>query len=164
MLPRSTRYTVSDVQDIKLAFEFYITPLIEKDILEGRRLFGRSLKDLTHLQVYIGLLILAAKCKCWHWKGNISSHHVSKDIPCFSHAIHFNDREKSQGQWDCDKLTVIWDIWNLWVQWLLFLDIPGPHMTVDECLVGSHGHCPFRQYITRKPAKCGIIIWVACDA
>ncbi|XP_070291843.1 piggyBac transposable element-derived protein 4-like, partial [Salvelinus sp. IW2-2015] len=41
---------------------------------------------------------------------------------------------------------------------------PGPEVTVDEQLVPFRGRCPFRQYMPSEPAKCGIKIWVACDA
>lgn len=84
--------------------------------------------------------------ECWHWKGNISSHHVSRDIPHFlpCHMLWWQ-RNKTG-----DK------IWDKWVQQLHFLYNPGTHITVDECLVLFCGRCPFRQYMQRKPAKYGI--------
>ncbi len=59
MVPGPTRYADSHVQDIKSAFELFITPSIEKYIL------GDSWKDfdVTDLQAYIGLLILAGLYK-----------------------------------------------------------------------------------------------------
>ena len=70
MVPGPTRYAVSYVQDIQSAFELFMTPSIEKTILqmtnlEGRRVYGDEWKDydVTHLQAYIGLLILAGVYK-----------------------------------------------------------------------------------------------------
>ena len=70
MVPGPNRYAVSRVQDIKSAFELFITPSIKKDILEminleGRRVYGDRWTDLdvTHLRAYIGLLILAGEYK-----------------------------------------------------------------------------------------------------
>jgi hypothetical protein len=37
------------------------------------------------------------------------------------------------------------------------------YITVDE-LVTCLGWCLFRQYMKRKPAKCGIKIWVSADS
>lgn len=52
MVPGPIRYTVSHLQDIKSAFHLFITPSIEKNILE-----------MTNLKAYIGLLILAGVYK-----------------------------------------------------------------------------------------------------
>ncbi len=63
MVPGPTRYAVSHVQDIKSAFELFITPSVETNILEiyltnleGSRVYGDF--DVTDLLAYIGLLIL----------------------------------------------------------------------------------------------------------
>uniref|UniRef100_A0A0E9XN50 Uncharacterized protein n=1 Tax=Anguilla anguilla TaxID=7936 RepID=A0A0E9XN50_ANGAN len=41
MVPGPTRYASSHVQDIKSAFELFITPSMQKDILEMTNLEGR---------------------------------------------------------------------------------------------------------------------------
>lgn len=66
MKPGPTRYGVSHACDIVSTFYLFITPAIEKIILEmtnleGVRKYGDSWKkmDETDLQAYLGLLILA---------------------------------------------------------------------------------------------------------
>lgn len=48
-------------------------------------------------------------------------------------------------------------LWNAeterWVQCLPLLYNPGPHVTVDECLVAFCGCCLFQQYMASKPEK-----------
>jgi len=55
-------------------------------------------------------------------------------------------------------------VWDKWLQRLPLLYNPGPNVTVDEQLMPFRGRCPFRQYISSKPVKYGIMIWAACDA
>ncbi|KAJ8393710.1 hypothetical protein AAFF_G00057630 [Aldrovandia affinis] len=66
MTPGPTRYAISHAHDIASTFYLFITPAIEKIILEmtnleGFRKYGDSWKrmDETDLHAYIGLLILA---------------------------------------------------------------------------------------------------------
>lgn len=66
MIRGPNRYVVSYVQDIKSAFEVFVTPSIETDIhettnLEGKHMFRDGWKDLDviYLQAFIGLLISA---------------------------------------------------------------------------------------------------------
>ncbi|XP_039550046.1 piggyBac transposable element-derived protein 4-like, partial [Pimephales promelas] len=182
MVPGPTRYAVSHVQDIKSAFDLFITPSIEKDVLEmtnleGKRVYGDDWKDfdVTDLQAYIGLLILAgvykskgeATASLWNadtGRAIFPATMSLKTFHVFSRVIRFDDKETRQGRRERDKLAAIRDVWDKWVQRLPFLYNPGPHITVDECLVPFRGRCPFRQYIPSKPAKYGIKIWAACDA
>ena len=182
MVPGPTRYAVSYVQDIQSAFELFMTPSIEKTILqmtnlEGRRVYGDEWKDydVTHLQAYIGLLILAgvykskgeATASLWAAETGRAIFPATMSLckfHVFSRVIRFDDRETRQGRRQSDKLAAIRDVWDKWVQRLPLLYNPGPYVTVDECLVAFRGRCPFRQYIPSKPAKYGIKIWAACDA
>ncbi|XP_051982284.1 piggyBac transposable element-derived protein 4-like [Xyrauchen texanus] len=182
MVPGPTRYAVSHVQDIKSAFDLFITPSIEKDVLEmtnleGRRVYGEGWKDfdVTDLQAYIELLILAgvykskgeATASLWNadtGRAIFPATMSLKTFHVFSRVIRFDDKETRQGRRERDKLAAIRVVWDKWVQRLPFLYNPGPHITVDECLVPFRGCCPFRQYIPSKPAKYGIKIWDSCDA
>ncbi|XP_062409077.1 piggyBac transposable element-derived protein 4-like [Sardina pilchardus] len=182
MIPGPTRYAVSRVQDIKSTFELFITPAIQNIILqmtnlEGSRVYGDSWEvlDLTHLQAYIGLLILAGVYKSkgeateslWGADTGRAIFPATMPLKSFhvlSRVIRFDNRETRQGRRELDKLAAIRDVWDKWVQQLPLLYNPGPNMTVDECLVAFRGRCPFRQYIPSKPAKYGIKIWAACDA
>ena len=115
MVPGPTRYAVSYVQDIQSAFELFMTPSIEKTILqmtnlEGRRVYGDEWKDydVTHLQAYIGLLILAGVYKS---KGEATASLWAADtgraifpatmslckFHVFSRVIRFDDRENKAG-------------------------------------------------------------------
>lgn len=49
-------------------------------------------------------------------------------------------------------------------RWLSLIYNSSPDVTVDECLVPFKDRCPFKQYMLRKPGKCGIKIQAACDA
>ncbi len=69
-VPGPTRTAVTRVTDIKSAFELVMPNSIQKIILEmtnleGRRVLGEKWKELdkTHLDAYLGLLILAGACK-----------------------------------------------------------------------------------------------------
>ncbi|XP_061878322.1 piggyBac transposable element-derived protein 4-like [Entelurus aequoreus] len=182
MVPGPTRYAISRVQDIKSAFELLMTPSIENHVLlmtnlEGSRVFGDSWKpiDAIDLQAYIGLLILGGVYKSkgeaaeslWNKETGRAIFPATMSLKKFhimSRVLRFDDREKRQGRREHDKLAAIRDVWDKWVQQLPLLYNPGPHVTVDECLVAFRGRCPFRQYIPSKPAKYGIKIWAACDA
>ena len=140
-------------------------------------MYGDSWKDLdvTHLQAYIGLLILVGVYKS---KGEATARLWAADtgrviFPAtmslkkfylLSRVIRFYDRKTRQGQRELDKLAAIQDVWDKWVQQLPLLYNPGPNVTVDECLVAFHDRCPFKQYMPSKPAKYGIKILAACDA
>ncbi|XP_042164312.1 uncharacterized protein LOC112226371, partial [Oncorhynchus tshawytscha] len=52
------------------------------------------------------------------------------------------------------------EVWEKWRERLPYLYNPGP-VTVDEQLVPFRGRSPFWQYMSSKPAKYGIKIWVA---
>lgn len=62
-----------------------------------------------------------------------------------------------------DKLAPIRQMWEDWVERLPLMYRPDANITVDECLVGFRGRCPFKQYMPKKPAKYGIKIWAGCD-
>ncbi|KAJ8398088.1 hypothetical protein AAFF_G00431650 [Aldrovandia affinis] len=150
MTPGPTRYAVSHAHDIASTFYLFITPAIEKIILEmtnleGFRKYGDSWKrmDETDLHAYIGLLILAG---------------VYRSRDCYDLITVSQDLQDVT-----DKLAAIREIWDKWVERLPYLYNPGPDVTVDEQLVPFRGRCLFRQYMPSKPAKYGIKSWVACD-
>ncbi len=159
-----------------------VTPSIENIVLEmtnleGKRVYGDTWQDLdvVDLEAYIGLLILAgvykskgeATASLWSAETGRAIFPATMSLKKFhvlSHVIRFDDKETRQGRREHDKLATIRELWDKWVQRLPLLYNPGPHVTVDECLVAFHGRCPFRQYMPSKPAKYGIKIWAACDA
>ncbi|TKS65943.1 PiggyBac transposable element-derived protein 4 [Collichthys lucidus] len=182
MTPGPTRYAVSHAHDIVSTFYLFITPAIEKIILEmtnleGFRKYGDSWKkmDETDLQAYLGLLILAgvyrsrgeAAASLWDAESGRSIFRATMPLKLFhtySRLLRFDDRESRPARRVTDKLAAIREVWDKWVERLPYLYNPGPDVTVDEQLVPFRGRCPFRQYMPSKPAKYGIKAWVACDA
>ena len=161
MVQGPTRYAVSHVEDIKSSFELFITPSIENIVLgmtnlEGKRVYGDSRKDLdvADLEAYIGLLILAgvykskgeATASLWNAETGRAIFPATMSLKTFqvlSHVIRFDDKQTRQGRREHDKLAAIRDVWDKWVQLLPLHYNPGPHVTVDECLVAFRGRCPF---------------------
>ncbi|XP_022609640.1 piggyBac transposable element-derived protein 4-like, partial [Seriola dumerili] len=182
MTPGPTRYAVSHAHDIVSTFYLFITPAIEKIILEMTNLegfckYGDSWKkmDETDLQAYLGLLILAgvyrsrgeAAASLWDAESGRPIFRATMPLTLFhtySRLLRFDDRESRPARRVTDKLAAIREVWDKWVERLPYLYNPGPDVTVDEQLVPFRGRCPFRQYMPSKPAKYGIKSWVACDA
>ncbi|XP_028260881.1 piggyBac transposable element-derived protein 4-like [Parambassis ranga] len=182
MTPGPTRYAVSHAHDIVSTFYLFITPAIEKIILEmtnleGFRKNGDSWKkmDETDLRAYLGLLILAgvyrsrgeAAASLWDAESGRPIFRATMPLKLFhtySRLLRFDNRESRPARRVTDKLAAIREVWDKWVERLPYLYNPGPDVTVDEQLVPFRGRCPFRQYMPSKPAKYGIKSWVACDA
>lgn len=182
MTPGPTRFAVTRVDDIQSAFQLFISPPIEKIILEmtnleGRRVFQEKWKplDQTDLHAYIGILVLAgvyrskgeATASLWDEEYGRPIFRATMSLETFhmiSRVIRFDNRDTRAGRRERDKLAAFRDVWDKWVEILPLLYNPGPHVTVDERLVPFRGRCPFRQYMPNKPAKYGIKMWVACDA
>ncbi|XP_025760986.1 piggyBac transposable element-derived protein 4-like [Oreochromis niloticus] len=177
-----TRFAITRVDDIDVTFQLFISPPIERIILdmtnlEGRRVFQEKWKplDRTDLHAYIGILILAGVHRS---KGEATESLCNEENgrPIFratmsletflkiSRVIRFDNHETRAGRRERDKLAAIRDVWDKWVEILPLLYNPGPHVTVDEHLVPFRGCCPFRQYMPNKPANYGIKIWAACNA
>nr|XP_046255654.1 piggyBac transposable element-derived protein 4-like [Scatophagus argus] len=182
MTPGPTRFAVTRVDDIQSAFQLFISPPIEKIILEmtnleGKRVFQEKWKplDQTDLHAYLGILLLAgvyrsrgeATASLWDEEYGRPIFRATMSLEKFhmiSRVIRFDNRDTRAGRRERDKLAAIRDVWDKWVEILPLLYNPGPHVTVDERLVPFRGRCPFRQYLPNKPGKYGIKIWAACDA
>ena len=63
-----------------------------------------------------------------------------------------------------DKFTHIRDLFNRVIQNCRDNWVAGPVVTIDEQLLGFRGRCPFRMYISNKPNKYGIKIFMVCDS
>ncbi|XP_035772477.1 uncharacterized protein LOC102793740, partial [Neolamprologus brichardi] len=176
--PGPTQYAISRVDDLKSSFQLFLPESIEGIILEmtnleGKRVFGDTWReiDLVDLQAYKGLLILAgvyrsnneATKSLWDAESGRPIFRATMSLEQFrvlSRIIRFDNRETRQN----DKLAAIRNIWDRWVERLPLMYNPGPEVTVDECLVPFRGRCPFKVYLSSNPGKCGIKVWVACDA
>ncbi|XP_042158958.1 piggyBac transposable element-derived protein 4-like [Oncorhynchus tshawytscha] len=180
--PGPTAYAATQARDIASAFHLFVTPAIERIIVEmtnlhGARKYGDGWRpmDATDLRAYLGLLILAgvyrsrgeAAASLWDAESGRTVFRATMSLKVFhrySRLLRFDDRQSRPARLATDKLAAIREVWDLWEARLPALYNPGPDVTVDEQLVPFRGRCPFRQYIPSKPAKYGIKSWVACDA
>ncbi|XP_064867074.1 piggyBac transposable element-derived protein 4-like [Oncorhynchus nerka] len=180
--PGPTAYAASRALDIESTFRLFVTPAIERIIvdmtnLQGVRKYGDGWRpmDSTDLRAYVGLLILAgvyrsrgeAAASLWDAESGRTVFRATMPLKVFhkySRLLRFDDRQSRPARLATDRLAAIREVWNLWEERLPALYNPGPDVTVDEQLVPFRGRCPFRQYIPSKPAKYGIKSWVACDA
>ncbi|XP_052360982.1 piggyBac transposable element-derived protein 4-like [Oncorhynchus keta] len=180
--PGPTAYATTQARDIASAFHLFVTPAIERIIVEmtnlhGARKYGDGWRpmDATDLRAYLGLLILAgvyrsrgeAAASLWDAESGRTVFRATMSLKVFhrySRLLRFDDRQSRAARLATDKLAAIREVWDLWEARLPALYNPGPDVTVDEQLVPFRGRCPFRQYIPSKPAKYGIKSWVACDA
>ncbi|XP_038841602.1 piggyBac transposable element-derived protein 4-like, partial [Salvelinus namaycush] len=177
-----TAYAASRALDIASAFRLFVTPAIERIIvdmtnLQGVRKYGDGWRpmDSTDLRAYVGLLILAgvyrsrgeAAASLWDAESGRTVFRATMPLKAFhkySRLLRFDDRQSRPARLATDRLAAVREVWDLWEERLQALYNPGPEVTVDEQLVPFRGRCPFRQYIPSKPAKYGIKSWVACDA
>ena len=72
-----------------------------------------------------------------------------------------NSRRRNRSE---DKFHPIRNVFEQWDLNLRDAYTPGPHMSVNEQLVGFRGRCRFRQYIPSKFGKYGIKMWAICKA
>lgn len=129
--------------------------------------------DQTLLHAYFGVLILAGIFRSigesteslWNAETGRELFRATMSLENFhiiSRIIRFDNRDDRPARRQKDKLAAIRTVWDKWVHRLFYN--PGPNVTIDEQLMPFRGRCPFRQYISSKPAKYSIKIWAACDA
>lgn len=122
MTPGPTRFAVTRVDDIQSAFQLFISPPIEKIILEmtnleGRRVFQEKWKplDQTDLHAYIGILVLAgvyrskgeATASLWDEEYGRPIFRATMSLETFhmiSRVIRFDNRDTRAGRRERDKL------------------------------------------------------------
>ncbi|XP_040268703.1 piggyBac transposable element-derived protein 4-like [Bufo bufo] len=179
MTPGITKFAMTRVSDIKTCFELFMPLSLKKVIiamtnLEGKKVHGNMWNDINEecLDAYIGVLLLAgvyrsyneATDSLWYKSRGRYIFPATMSLHTFrmiSRVFRFDNRDTRAKS---DKLAPIRDVWEKWVQLLPLMFNPGPQVTVDERLIPFRGNCPFRQYMSSKPAKYGIKIWAACDA
>lgn len=79
-------------------------------------------------------------------------------------AIRFDDISTREERKQNDKLAPIRELFEEFVSKCRGNFRMGEEVTIDEMLEGFRGRCPFRQYISSKPARYGIKIFAAVDA
>lgn len=175
-----TRYAIARTSTVKSCFDLFMTDDIMQLILRTTNLQGkRSVKDwkdidVTDLQAYIGLLILAGVYRSRNESTrSLWDDHTGRAIfratmshgkfELISSRMRFDDKQKQRVCQKQDRLAPIWTIWDKWVNRLPLLFNLGQDVCVDEQLLPFKGCCGFRQYLPKKPAKYGIKIWATCD-
>ncbi|XP_052379270.1 piggyBac transposable element-derived protein 4-like [Oncorhynchus keta] len=188
--PGPTAYGLSRTCDIVSTFHLFVTPEIERIIvdmtnLHGVRKYGDNgwrAMDATDLRACIWLLILAgvyrsqgeAAASLWDVESGRTVFRATMPLKVFhrySRPLRFDYHRSRPARLVTDKLAAIREVWVRWQERLPAFYNPGPEVTVDEQLVPFRGivHvcvrvCAYVRYIPSKPAKYGIKSWVTCDA
>ena len=87
-----------------------------------------------------------------------------KRFKVISRVIRFDDKESRNARRERDKLAPIRDVYDAWVQTLSKCFLMYETLTIDKQLVAFRGRCPFRQFMTSKPAKYGVKLWLMWDS
>ncbi|KAK0134389.1 hypothetical protein N1851_030046 [Merluccius polli] len=124
MTPGPTTHAVSHAHDIASTFYLFITPTIEKIILEMTNLdgFSKIWRQLEEDGRDIGLLILAASL--WDAESGRAIFHATMPLKIFhtySRMIRFDDRESRPARRATDKLAAIREVWDKWAERLPYL-------------------------------------------
>ncbi|CAJ1083086.1 piggyBac transposable element-derived protein 4-like [Xyrichtys novacula] len=151
--PGPTEYSLVHARDIASAFFMFVTPSIERIILEmtnleGRRKIGDGWKrmDAVDLRAYMGLMLLAgvyrsrgmATASLWDAESGRSIFRATMPLKVFhaySRLLRFDDRESRPARRATDKLAAVREVWDAWSERLPSLYNPGPEITVDEQLL-----------------------------
>ena len=76
----------------------------------------------------------------------------------------FDDQVTRPTRMQDNKLAPINDLGEKFLAPLQICYIPGGALTVDGKLIPIRGHCEFRPYMPKKPAKYGIKVFWCCDS
>lgn len=144
--------------------------------IEGKEMFDDSWKNLNNvdLEAFIGLLLLSGVYKSRNesteskWDATMGRNDFRATMPLenitmISSFLRFDDRKAQPRRREIEKFAAIREVWDKWVELLPMFYNPEMYVTVNEQqLFAFRGKCPFRQYMTSKPAECGIKCWVFC--
>ena len=80
--------------------------------------------------------------------------------------LHVLDRatELPRNDPNYDRLAKIWPIIQMAEKTFKDRYLPGQNQTIDEAMVAFKGRLSYMQYMPAKPIKCGIKVWLRCDA
>ena len=80
--------------------------------------------------------------------------------------LHLNDSTKmpERDSENYDKLYKIHPLLSLVVQSYKSAYIPRQNLSVDESMIGFKGRLSWIQYMSKKPTKWGIKVWVAAES
>lgn len=161
----------------------FIEPISE-EILAMTNLYGlqnakKSWVNITkeELEAYFGLLILAGVFRSHDeeltelWDDTIGrpifrATMALSRFKVITNCLRFDNRQERMAKQsgERDKLAPVRNVFEKWDKNLSRQYNPGKNVTVDEQLIPFRGRCPFKQYISSKPAKYGIKVWACCEA
>lgn len=175
-----TRYAIVRTSSLVDAFNLYFTDEIMKLVTDYTNLQGRhsvpGWRDLdqTDLQAYIGLLLLAGVYRSRDesmrslWDGHsgraiFRATMSQASFKLISTCLRFDDRLSRPQLGRENRLAAVSELWEMWNARLPLLFNPATDVCVGEMLVPFRGHSSLRQFVSKKPAKYGIKLWVTCD-
>lgn len=190
--PGPTAYT-NDAKEIFEVFNLFLTSDMKDKICnytnqEATRVYKlyneehpgqpKSWKniDVIELDAFIGVLLSAGALRCrkenikemWSTDESIRRNIFTASMPrdrfiIISKFVRFDDKTTREERRQTDKLAAFREIWEAFVSNCQKAFVPHETVTVDEQLVSFRGKCPFKQYMSSKPAKYGVKIWASAD-
>ena len=128
--------------------------------------------SVTEIRALIGILLFLGATKSWKestasiWAKDGTGKPIciaaisQKRFLFLVHCLRFDDSTTRAQRRADDKLAQIRNIYDKFVAACEANYTPGTGCTVDESLLGFRGRCSFRQYISNKPSKYGIKVYV----
>ncbi|CAL4241661.1 unnamed protein product, partial [Meganyctiphanes norvegica] len=131
--------------------------------------------NLTEMKCFIGCHIMAGIRKDSHlnthqmWSDTYGgffykSLFSQKRFEFLTRALRFDDQATRRDRMRSDRFAHVRDLWDAVIANCKANYKAGAIVTVDEQLLAFRGRCVFRVYISNKPAKYGIKIFMVCDA
>jgi len=84
-------------------------------------------------------------------------------VHLLSSVIRFDDKATRTERRLEDKMAAFREIWDKSVGLCQSLYLVGSAVCINEQLLRFRGRSGFRQYMQKKPSKCGIKTWMMCD-
>lgn len=171
-------FRVKDIMDTFLIFfnHFFFSTVICHTNKFGYSHYKSSWKLLTNeeFKAYLGILVYVAIFKSkleplkllWSVeRGRIIFRKIMplKRFTQISRALHYDDFETREERRMLDKFCPIREVFDYWKDCFSKFVVPGENVTVDEQLVAFRGKCPFKQYMSSKPAVYGIKFFLLTD-
>ncbi|XP_033730112.1 piggyBac transposable element-derived protein 4-like [Pecten maximus] len=130
-----------------------------------------EIKAFIGINVLMGIQYMPETDMYWSSDDYLGNIGVKNVMPCnrfqkLSQYFHVSDRENEpvRGHENYDKLYKVRETIDHVSKTFLDRYRHSCNISVDEAMVKYTGRLSFRQYMPAKPIKCGIKIWMRCDA